>query len=130
MKYLYYTIHLFYKKIVRIEYWGDTPFFYCSIVIAVLQTFILFSCVNLYLLEVSKGEYVGYSPWWFFLFGMGMFLVNRFYFKDKKENIIKEISAKSKIFRNTIVILSIIFILIIIKMYFYTGDLIRTNNGF
>lgn len=130
MKYIFFSIYTFYKNVVRIEYWGDTPFFYCYIVFALLESFILFSVVNYYLLYTRKGEYIDYPVWLFFTVTMVFFFLNRSYFKGKEKKIINGISLKSKNDKNIILLLSFFSIVITIIIYFHTGNLIRSNNGF
>lgn len=130
MQYLYYTIYLFYKKVIKIEYWGDTPFFYCNIVLALFESFFIFSLVNIYYLYSYNGNFIDYSEWWFFGVGMILFLFNTYYFKESKNNIIEGISVKSKKRKNLIIFGSTIVFLVLTWLYFHTGTLIRINNGF
>ena len=130
MRYLYYTIYIFYKKIIKIGYWGDEPFFYCNIVLALFQSFLIFSILNFYLLYSYNGEYIDYSEWWFIIIGMFLFLFNSYYFKERKKIIIKDISIKPKK-RKILIILSSFFVLsFLIWLFFHTGTLIRLNNDF
>jgi len=130
MRYLYYTIYIFYKKIIRIEYWGDNPFFYCNIVLALFESFLIFSLLNLYLLYLYSGTFINYSKWWFFAIGMILFLFNSYYYKSRKSNILKEMSIKSKGRKAIIFISSILLFLLITWLFFHTGTLVRMNNGF
>lgn len=130
MKYLYYTIYLFYKRIIKIEKWGIAPIVYCSSIISILQTFILFSLVDFYLLYVQKSNYIDYPVILIPIVGVVFYQINWRFFEKREDLYLKEISSKPKIFRNLTVSLSLIFIFFILKLYFYTGDLVRLNNGF
>lgn len=128
MKYLYYSLYLFYKKIIKIESWGDKPFWYCTIVLALFQTFLLFAIVNLCLVYFGNGDKIDYSEIWFFGIGMLLFVLNRVYYKPREERLLKKISSKSKTTKNIIVIVSVLVMILIAKTYFFTGDLIRDVN--
>ncbi len=130
MHYLYYTIYIFYKKIIRIEYWGDKPFFYCNIVLALFESFFIFSLLNLYLLYLYGGMFINYSKWWFYAIGMILFLFNSYYYKRRESNILKEMSIKSKENKTIIFICSFLLFLLITWSFFHTGTLVRMNNGF
>lgn len=128
MKHLYYTLYLFYKKVIRIESWGDTPFWYCTIVLALFQIFLLFGIINIYLLNFNNGNKIDYSEFLPFTIGMIFFLINRFYFRPREKKILVDMSSKSKASINITIILSIIVFVLIAKFYFYTGDLVRDFN--
>ena len=128
MKYLYYTLYLFYKNIIKIEKWGDRPFFYCNIVLALFQTFFLFAIVNICFVLLGDGSKIDYSELWFFIIGMGLFALNRVYFKPREKRIIKELSSKSKTTQTIIVVISVVVMIFVVRAYFYSGDLLRSVN--
>ncbi len=128
MKYLYYTLYVFYKKIIKIESWGDKPFWYCTIVLALFPTFFLFAIVNLFLVKLGDGGKIDYSELWPFITGIGLFFLNRAYFKSREERLLKEISSKSKTSRTIIVVISVAVMILALRAYFFTGDLIRNVN--
>ena len=126
MKYLYYTLHIFYTKVIKVQNY-DTPHFSISLVLATLESFIVFSIIDLLLLGQleSKISYIKWIPISFIAFA---FTLNWYYYKPKKKEIIRNISSKPKKTRNVIIILSTLFILLIISFWFYTGYLVRTHN--
>ncbi len=128
-KYLYFTIYYFYNNILKIKNWNDTPHFYANIILALLQTMIIFSCYNYYLIYRLNIDYIHYSKWWFFGIGMVLFFINKKCYSAKRvEGILKSITSKSKNNKIFIIILSIIFIIAIVKIFFHTGDLIAYKN--
>ncbi len=128
MKYLYFSIYMFYKKIIRIEYWGDKPFFYCSLLISLFEGFLIFILLNYYLLYTSKGNYIGLSKMFSFIVVMLLFFINTKYFKNKEAKIIKELSSKSKKDKIVIFFISFVILAFIVFFYFHTGTLIRDHN--
>ena len=76
-KYLYFTIYYFYDNILKIRNWNDTPTFYANIVLALIQTMIISSCYNYYLIYYSNIDYINYSKWWFFWNWNGDFFYKR-----------------------------------------------------
>jgi len=130
MRYLYYTIYLFYKKVIKIEYLGDTSFFYSNLILGFFETIFLFTIFRFYLLYFRNGQYIDYSEWWFFCSLIILYSFNVYYFNNRKNNIIKTISSKSKKNKILIIVMSSIFLFCIILLYLYSSTLIRINNGF
>ncbi len=128
MKYLYFSLYEFYKKIIKIEYWGDTPSHYCNIVLALFETMMLFSVIDYVLLLNYKESQISYSPLIPFSIAMFLFFFNKKYFKNKEAKIIKELSSKSKKDKIVIFFISFVILAFIVFFYFHTGTLIRDHN--
>ena len=128
MKYLYFSIYVFYKKVVKIEYWGDTPFHYCNIVLSLFETMLLFSIIDYVILLNYKGTYIAYTPLIPFLGAMIIFFINKKYYRTREKKIIKELSKKDSKTKFLIYFLSLVFLLIVIYIFYLKGSLIRENN--
>jgi len=131
MKYFFYVIYMFYKKVIKIEQWGDTPFFYTNMVLALFQTFILDIIKDFYLLYSMKGEMiltVKYYSLIFFITGMLLYFANRAYFLNKEKKILKEMNNKSFLEKVIINILIVVVLIFIFYHFIHTSILIRENN--
>lgn len=122
---------MFYKKVINIEQWGDTPFFYTNMVLALFQTFIINTVYENYLLYSKKGEIIlTFKPYAlvFFIIGMLLYLANRAYFFHKEKRILKELDHTSSLKKIIIYLIVITVLFIIAYGFFHTSVLIRENN--
>jgi len=130
MKYLYFTIHNFYTKIIKIQRLNDSPDFYCEMGISILETIFIFSLIDFYLIQNFNGKYIDYSEWFPLTTTAVLYGINHYYFKNRKEKLLEKISKKPNSTKRVINSISSLIILFAIFLFFYTGFLIRTNNGF
>ena len=130
MKYLYYTIHNFYTKKIKIQRLNDSPGFFCEMGISILETMFLFSLIDYYLILNFSGEYIDYSKWIPLMTIAALYGINHYYFKNRKEKLLEKILKKSNSTKRVINSISSLIILLTIFLFFHTGYLIRTNNGF
>lgn len=119
---------MFYKNIVRIERWGDTPSHYCNIILALLETIVIFTFIDLSLLHFYKGNYIGYTPLIPFITAIFIYFINKKFYKKREKRIIREILKKRKKIKYLIYLVSISVILVIFLIFFLKGNLIRENN--
>ena len=130
MKYLYFTIHNFYTKIIKIQRLNDSPDFYVEMGISILETIFIFSLIDFYLIQNFNGKYIDYSEWFPLMTIAVLYGINHYYFKNRKEKLLEKISKKPNSTKRVINSISSLIILFAIFLFFYTGFLIRTNNGF
>jgi hypothetical protein len=130
MKYLYYSVYIFYTKVVKIESWGESPVFYCSGLISVFESMLIFSILDFYLVKSNTITEINYSKWIPISFTIVLFLINYFYFRKRNDKLIKEINDKSRKSIFFMKLVSSIIIIFIIVLFFYTGDLARVYNGY
>lgn len=129
MKYLYFSIHMFYKNIIKIDKWGaQSTFHYCNIVLSLFQVMILFSFIDFLLFIKYRGSIIEYHPIIPFLVTMVFFYINKRYYRNREKNILKEMSKKSRFFKNIIFLITAIILMSVILLFFKTGNLIRENN--
>jgi peptidoglycan/LPS O-acetylase OafA/YrhL len=120
---------MFYKNVIKIEYWGDTPFHYCNILISLLVTLLISSIIHIFLLLSFKSTFIDIPPLFLFIIGMVIFLVSKRYYKYKERELIIEISKKSKTKKVVIYVLSFFVFLLIFLLTFYIMYLVRNNNS-
>jgi hypothetical protein len=123
MNYLYYSIFTFYTKIIKIQNWGDSPHFYCSGLISVLESMLFFSILDFYLIHNYSFESLKYSKWIPIISTILLFAINHYYFKYRKEELINNISKKTIKKRRLINMISLIIVLSIISLFLYSGGL-------
>ncbi len=128
MRYLYYSLNHFYKEVLKIENWGDNPFFYCIVVISVLESMALSSILDFYLALSTSGNFLDYSKWIPIFSIVLLFGINYYYFSKLGNKILTEINCESKKKRFYIRLVSFLVIVFVLSLFFYTGNLIRTNN--
>lgn len=131
MKYFFYVIYMFYKKVINIEQWGDTPFFYTNMVLALFQTFIISIVYDYYLLYSKKGEIIltfKHYALVFFIITISLYFGNRAYFLNKEKRILKEINVNSSLKKFIIYLVVITVLLIIAYEFIHISVLIRENN--
>jgi membrane protein insertase Oxa1/YidC/SpoIIIJ len=126
MNYLYYTLYVFYTKIIKIQKY-DTPHFNICLVIGTLESFFFLSFYNLYLLNTVK-ENINYPYYLGIVLGVSMFAYNWYYYKTRGKKITKFLGNKPKKTKTKIILIVTPLIILIISFWFYTGHLIRLHN--
>ena len=118
MKYLYYSIYMFYKNVVKVGSY-DTPHFYARSILSLLQMlFIWFSIEYIYIYLNDFKNVLNTTPMIPFLGYLLLLFGNKKYYKKRKIIIIKELGTKNRKYRNTIHIISAVIIIILIKIFF------------
>tara|TARA_R110001583_G_C5406247_1_gene386311 strand:- start:146 stop:448 length:303 start_codon:yes stop_codon:yes gene_type:complete len=98
--------------------------------ISILETIFIFSLIDFYLIQNFNGKYIDYSEWFPLMTIAVLYGINHYYFKNRKEKLLEKISKKPNSTKRVINSISSLIILFAIFLFFYTGFLIRTNNGF
>ena len=94
MKYLYYTLYIFYTKVIKIQNY-DTPHFNISLVLGTLQGLWVFILLNtLKLILTSK---LNEASWLIFVLIFLFSILNWYYYKSISKRLIKRINSKTKI---------------------------------
>ena len=122
---------MFYKKVIKIEQWGDTPLFYTNMVLGLFQSFFINILLKFYLIYTKKGEVIIFFKHYtlvFFAIGMLFYVLNRQYFKNKEQKILNEISKKPILNIFFIYIFVIIVLTTIAYFFLKSSILIRENN--
>lgn len=122
--YLYYTLHLFYTRIIKIQKY-DTPHWNCSAVIGLLSSFYVFGIIKLYIYNTYslEEEQPTVRPIIMFSIWVILFAMTWYYYKEKREDIISILDKRNKKQKIFIVLLSVVLIVFSIFVFFYTGTL-------
>ncbi len=127
--YLYYTLHLFYTKIIKVQQY-DSPHWYCAAFIGLLESFYIDGLIKLYIYNtysLEEGEEYPVHPIIMFSIWVILFAMMWYYYKDKRENIISILDKRSKKQKTFIILLSVVLIVFSFFVFFYTGSLIRNK---
>ncbi len=118
MKYLYYSIYIFYKNVIKVGSY-DTPHFYAKSMLSGFQSFAIWMFVNyIYIYLNNYRDVMNTKAIIPFLFYLLIFFINNKVYEKRKEKIIKNLGNKSRLFRNTIHMTSAVIIIILIKLLF------------
>lgn len=119
MKYFYYTLYLFYVKIIRLHK-QYPPIINITAVIAILLIFLILSLINTYYYSMGYK----YPPYSYIIPGGGYlilwWLLYKFY-KPREKKILKEIKSKPLWLKVIIICLSILFVIIVVKLWMFDG---------
>lgn len=120
MKYLYYSLYLFYVKVIQLHK-QYPPIINITAVMAVLFNFILFSAIKIYFYEVG---YVNYSYSILLQIALSFILwkILYEYYKPKETKLLEEMKKKPLWLKVFIVILSLGFIIIVVKLWMFDGS--------
>jgi hypothetical protein len=126
MKYLYYTLYIFYTKVIKIQNY-DTPHFNISLVLGTLQGLWVFILLNtLKLILTSK---LNEASWLIFVLIFLFSILNWYYYKSISKRLIKRINSKTKIKKKSIIINSAVIIIVGIILAFYSIILLAEYGG-
>tara|TARA_B110000046_G_scaffold86197_1_gene94278 strand:+ start:7933 stop:8322 length:390 start_codon:yes stop_codon:yes gene_type:complete len=126
MKYLYYTLYIFYTKTIKIQNY-DTPHFNISLVLGTLQGLWVFILLNtLKLILTSK---LNEASWLIFVLIFLFSILNWYYYKSISKRLIKRINSKTKIKKKSIIINSAVIIIVGIILAFYSIILLAEYGG-
>lgn len=121
MKYLYYTLYLFYVKIIQLHK-QYPPITNITAVISVLINFLVFSVVKIYYHGKDYDNYV-YSilVQIILTFILWKFLYE--YYKSRESKLIESIKIKPLWVRVIIVVFSALFIILVVKLWMFDGSI-------
>lgn len=117
MNYLYYTLYIFYTKIIKIQKY-DTPHFNISLVLGTLQGIWVFISINIIKLLILKNK-LNYPSWLIFGLIFLFSILNWYHYKSINKQLIKTMSSKPKVKKKKIIINSGIVIVVTIILAFY-----------
>lgn len=120
MKYLYYSLYWFYVKIIQLQK-QYPPIINITAVISLLLVMFLCSILNAYYYDVGYK----YPPYHFIFPGMSYLVLWRLlyiYYKPREIVLINEIECKSLWFKALVGVVSLIFIITIIKLWMFDGS--------
>lgn len=112
MKYLYYSLYMFYTRIVYVQKYYP-PIVNIAAVLALLQSFLIFAFVNTYLYLSTGKEVITYSTLLPFGVALILYWLNEKYYKKKETKILAEISTKPFWMKMTIIVFSVIVIIFV-----------------
>lgn len=121
MKYLYYTLNWFYVNIIKLHK-QYPPIINITAVIAVIINFLFFSLVKIY---YYKTGYVNYHYSILFQTILTFFIWKLLYeyYKPREEKLLNEMNKKPLWLKVLIIILSLLFIAITIKLWMFDGSI-------
>lgn len=120
MKYIYYSLYQFYTKIIKVQK-HYPPVVNIAGVLALLQTMIIFSLVDILVFIKTQNEVPPYHV--FFPFGIGLFLyyLNEKYFEKRETEIVEEINNKPSSVKFLSHISTIAIIIILVWGHLFDG---------
>jgi len=127
MNALYYSIYLFYTRVIREK---EIPFFYSAGLISILFTFNLKAIYSYIRLHTKLVDDISFDVNQILIvINFFLLILLLFYFKDRKHLILKKYTKKVKIRKIGLVIVSSIYILASIILFLWAGDVVRELNG-
>ncbi len=124
--YLYYTLYLFYTKIIKLQNFGDDSHFNCSAVLAFLGMISVWTFSNVIMFFGGRDEYDFLSNKYIYIFfSLSLLGFNYYYLRGRREQLLPIYSKKSKRVKWRIVIISVVIMISLVFLWLYTGYLIR-----
>lgn len=125
MRALYYTIYLFYTRIIKEK---EIPFFYCSLVMSILITFNINTIISFYSLISNSGKANLVPSGVYITFNSILLLISLIFFYNKRSDIIAFYTQKPKKERIRVVILSSIYVVVSLVLFFWVSYKIRQKH--
>lgn len=119
MKYLYYTLYLFFVKIIHLEK-QYPPIINITAVISILFSFLVFSLVNAYQYDLGY-SYPKYSTIIPFVVYLILWWILYNYYKTRETELLEKIDKKHLWIKVIIVVFSVLFIMLVVKLWMYDG---------
>ena len=119
MKYLYYTLYLFYVKIIQLHK-QYPPIINVTAVIAILLILLILSLINAYYYSIGYK----YPPYSYIIPGVGYLILWWLlykYYKLKEEKLLKKMESKPLWLKVVIISLSVLFTVIVVKLWMFDG---------
>lgn len=120
MKYIYYSLYQFYTKIIKVQKYYP-PVVNIAGVIALLQTILIFSVINIYIFINTKNKILPYHAIIPFSVAMVLYYLNEKYFKKRESEIINEINNKPQGIKMLSHICTIMLIVLLAWGHFFNG---------
>lgn len=124
--YLYYTLYLFYTRIIKLQKFGDDSHLNCSAVLAFLGMISVWIVSNIIMFFGGREEYDFLSNKYIYIvFSLSLIAFNYYYLRERRERLLPIYSKKSRSAKWQIVIISTIIMISLVFLWLYTGYLIR-----
>lgn len=120
MKYLYYTLHLFYVKVFR-SHKEFPPIINITGVIAFLITSLLFSVVNAYEYNEMGHGYPTYDVLIPISIYLALYKILYDYYKKRETILLEEMDKKKLWIKIIAVVISTCFIILVVKLWMFDG---------
>lgn len=119
MKYLYYTLHLFYVKIIKLHK-QYPPIINITAVISFLITFLCFSVVNAYQddIQFNYPIYIILIP--IVVFSI-LYKILYDYYKPREAKLLNGMNSKPLWQKILIISVSVLFVMLVIKLWMFNG---------
>ena len=117
MKYIYFSLYQFYTKVLWNEnYYPDT-----SAVIALLETFLIFTIINICIYYNTGEQLLMYSPLIPTVVYSVLYYINYQYFKVLEGDILKELGTYPQSQKLLMYIFTLILVVLIVWGYLFDG---------
>lgn len=121
MRYLYYSLYLFYVKIIKLHK-QYPPIINITAVISILFTLFICSIVNAYYYDIGYK----YPPYHFIIPGIGYLILWKLlyeYYKSRESKLLESINIKPLWIKVIIVVFSALFIILVVKLWMFDGSI-------
>jgi len=119
MKYLYYSLYLFYVKIIHVQ--NDwPPIISITGVMSFLISILCFSVINAYQYDIGY-NYPQYSVFFLLTVYIASYKIMYDFYKSREVKLVKEMDNKPLWLKIIIVFLSALFIILVVKLWMFDG---------